>query len=93
MKQIDKNTERKLRWLFLPCMLTAVIMAFDILLGWNLNSESWGITALMITLAIPLLAYCIVAIKQKCWGQLTVILVITAIAYLNMGNVLVKLFV
>lgn len=93
MKQIDKKTERRLRWLFLPCVVIAIIIVLDLLLGWNLNAESWGNTALMIALAIPLLAYCIVSIRQKCWGVLAVILIIATITYLNMANVFVNLLV
>lgn len=93
MKQIDKTTEHKLRWLFLPCLITAVIVGLDLFLKWNLNSEEWATTALMITLAIPVLGYCIAAIRQKCWGQLAGILIIAIIAYLNMTSFFVDLFI
>ncbi len=93
MKQIDKKTERRLRWLFVPGLAIAAIVVLDLLLGWNLHAESWGNTALMIALAIPLLAYCIVSIRQKCWGVLAVILIIATITYLNMANVFVDLLV
>lgn len=40
----------------------------------------------MIMLAIPILGYCIAAIRQKCWGYLAIILAITLIAYFNMTD-------
>ena len=86
MKQIDKETERRLRWLFLPSFITVVTVMLDLFLRWNLFSVSTINYALMIMLAIPILGYCIAAIRQKCWGYLAIILAITLIAYFNMTD-------
>ena len=62
MKRIDKQTERRLYWLFTPMAIVVV--------------------ALILELA---------AIKQKCWGELAVAMIILIVTLINMGNFFVDL--
>lgn len=101
MRHIDKATERKLYWLFIPMAIVAVMamiyLWFDIDLiqkwfGINTGILSWLNPTLMGCVILLAIGYSIAAIKQKCWGELAIILMIVLVSILNMCNVFVKLF-
>lgn len=71
MKRLNKNTERKLNWLLAPAILVALILPIDLIFDLKLNSENWVLPILLAALMIPITAFAIAYIKNKCWGLLT----------------------
>lgn len=100
MKRIDKATERKLYWLFIPMGMVVVwiitYLWFDLnllerCLGIQIDVLTWSNPALIGAAMIVFAGYSIAAIKQKCWGELTVGLVIFIVLLMNMSSVFIKL--
>ena len=100
MKRIDKETEQKLYWLFTPMALVFVWMIVYLWFNVNLLEKwfgldadvmKWGMPSMLISVAIICTGFGIAAIKQKCWGQLVVALVMIIFALLNMSNFFVDL--
>lgn len=91
MKQIDKKTERKLLWLFVPASVVIVMFILDVFLNLNMNSIEWFKPVLIGTVSIGFVGFFIATIKQKCWGQFAILLAVYIIMILNMTNVFVNL--
>lgn len=92
MKHIDKKTEQKLYWLFIPMALVVVTLILDLWFGVDLNFLAWYKPALIGSVLIVFTGYSIAAIKQKCWGYLAFLLLLLSVLLLNMSNVLINLF-
>lgn len=99
MKRIDINTQRKLYWLFIPLavvvLLEIIYLWFNINLlnlwfGLDIDILSWCKPALLISVLIVFVGYSIAAIKQKCWGEFIIALIILVIMILNMSNIFVS---
>lgn len=100
MKRIDIKTQRKLYWLFIPL---ATVVSIEMLYLWfnvnilklwfgiNIDILTWCKPALLISVSIIFLGYSIAAIKQKCWGELTIAIVILFIMLFNMSNLFIGL--
>ena len=100
MKRIDKRTQRKLYWLFIPMALVVVWMMLYLWLGVNLLDRwfgwdgdvlTWCKPALLGSLLIIFAGYAVVAVRQKCWGELTVSLIMLLLMLLNMSDFFVDL--
>lgn len=91
MKQIDKKTERKLLWLFVPAAVVIVMFILDVFLNLNMNCLEWFKPVLIGTVSIGFVGFFIATIKQKCWSQFAVLLAIYIFMLLNMSNVFVDL--
>ncbi len=100
MKRIDKATERKLYWLFIPMGMVVVwiitYLWFDINLlercfGVHIDVLKWYNPALIGAVMIVFAGYSIAAIRQKCWGELAIGLVIFIVLLLNMSNIFVDM--
>lgn len=100
IKRIDKSTERKLYWLFIPMAVVCVwLMVYlfsgvNLLLDWfgiDVDVLTWCKPALIVSLLIVFSGYSIAAIRQKCWGEFAIGLVMLLVVLLNMGNVFVDL--
>lgn len=98
MKRIDKQTERKLYWLFIPMALVVLWEILYLWFGVNLIERCFGLDvdvltwckpALIGSLLIVFTGYGIAAIRQRCWGELTVASIILLIMLLNMSNIFV----
>lgn len=101
IKQLSPDVERKLLWLFVPMALVVIwemsYLWFDynILDRWfgiNVDVLEWCGTALLCSLGIIGIGYGIAAIRQKCWGLLSIIIAVLVITLLNMNNVFINLF-
>lgn len=67
VKQLDKRTEKRLRWLLVPCAISAAINL--IVCGYDAETSTiimWNFI-MKATLAIAFLGYAIAAACQKCW--------------------------
>lgn len=100
MKRIDIKTQRKLYWLFTP--LAIVVLIEMIYLWFNLNLLelwfgldidilTWCMPALLGSVLIVFIGYSIAALKQKCWEEFAIGIVILLIMLLNMSNFFVNL--
>lgn len=96
MKRIDINTQRKLYWLFAPLAIVVVIeiiyLWFNINLlslwfGLEIDVLSWCKPALLTSVLIIFVGYSIAAIKQKCWEEFIIAIIILLIMILNMINI------
>lgn len=95
MKRIDSETQKKLICLFLPLICTVLIEMtylwfniniFELWFGININILRWCKPALLGAVVIIFIGYSIAAIRQKCWGEFTIAIVIFFIMLLNMIN-------
>lgn len=100
IKRIDKSTERKLYWLFIPMAVVCVwLMVYlfsgvNLLLDWfgiDVDVLTWCKPAIIVSLLIVFSGYSIAAIRQKCWGEFAIGLVMLLVVLLNMGNIFVDL--
>lgn len=91
MKQIDKVTQRKLNWLLLPCGIALLIVLSDLFFDMNILPMSWIKPILLGSFSFYFVGFNVVAIRQKCWGSLICIWMLTIIMVLNMTDILVKL--
>lgn len=100
MKRIDKNSQKKLYWSFLPMAIIVVLeilyicFDYDLLnrwLGIGVNPLEWISPALMWSLILVGGAFSVVAIRQKCWGELVIGLTVIIISLLNMSNFFVNI--
>lgn len=100
MKRIDIKTQRKLYWLFIPLVAVVSIemlyLWFDVNIfklwfGINIDILTWCKPALLISVFIIFIGYSMAAIKQKCWGEFTIAIVILIIMLLNMSNIFIDL--
>lgn len=100
MKRIDKETERKLFWLFIPMALVVLAMILELWFGINLPRQLFGLEtdvlrwihpALIVSVLIVFGGYGIAAARQKCWGELACALVLLLLMLLNFSNVFVDL--
>lgn len=89
MKTVSKETQKKLRWLYIPLVAVPVICLADMEFNLGLNYESWFIPAFIGCVAITATACCVAAIKEKCWTQLAVTIVVFAVILLSMSDLLV----
>lgn len=72
VKQLDERTEKRLRWLLVPCAISAAI---NLIVCYNIDCYNDADISTMImwnfimrvTLAIAFLGYAIAAACQKCW--------------------------
>lgn len=99
MKRIDPKTQEKLYLLFIPLVITVVIeityLWFNVNIlklwfGLNIDILVWTKPALLASVAIVFIGYSIAAIRQKCWGELTIAIVILIVMLLNMSNIFVN---
>lgn len=102
MKRIDSKTQSKLYWLFTPMAIVVVLEMCYLWYNVNLLEQWFGIKldilawckpALIGSLLIVFIGQSIAAIRQKCWGELTVTLVFLVVILLNMTDFIAKLFV
>ncbi len=100
MKRIDIKTQRKLYWLFIPLLAVVSIemlyLWFNVnllklWLGIDIDILTWCKPALLVSVSFIFIGYSIAAIKQKCWGELTIAIVILLIMLLNMSNLFIDL--
>lgn len=91
MKRIDKKTERKLYWLFIPMAIVVILLMLDLWFGMNIGFLTWGKPAILGSALIVFIGYSIAAIRQKCWGELAVALIIAVVMLLNMSNFFIDL--
>ena len=91
MKRIDKQTERRLYWLFTPMAIVVVALILELWFGVDLKFMTWYQPALLGSLLSVFAGYSIAAIKQKCWGELAVAMIILIVTLINMGNFFVDL--
>lgn len=100
MKRIDRRTERRLYWLFVPMGLVVVWLIAYLWFGVNLLDRCFGVDvdvldwcspALLGSMVIVFVGFGIAAFKQKCWGELTIAFVVAIIALLNMNDVFTDL--
>lgn len=100
MKRIDTQTQRKLYWLFIPMALVVVWMMLylwfgvnllDRWFGWDVDVLTWCKPALLGSLLIIFAGYSVAAVRQKCWGELTVSLIMLLFMLLNMSDFFVDL--
>lgn len=100
MKSIDKVTQRKLYWLFIPMAMVVVWEIAYLWFGMNLLETWFGVEvdvlawyqpALLGALLIVFVGYAVAAIRQKCWGELAIALIIVTVTLLNMSNFFVEL--
>ncbi len=100
MKRIDKVTQRKLYWLFIPMAMVVVWEMAYLWFGMNLLETWFGVEvdvlawcqpALLGALLIVFVGYAVAAIRQKCWGELAIALIIVTVTLLNMSNFFVEL--
>lgn len=100
IKRIDKETQRKLYWLFIPMAIVVTIeMAYlwfdvnilDLWFGADIDILTWCKPALLLSVLIVFVGYAIAAIRQRCWLELAIALVIGMIMLLNFGNFFVDL--
>lgn len=96
MKRIDINTQRKLYWLFTPLAVVVLleiiylwfnINLLDLWFGLDIDILSWCKPALLFSVLIIFVGYSIAALKQKCWGEFFIALIIFLIMILNMCNI------
>lgn len=99
MKHLDKKTQRKLYWLFIPL---AIVVLLEILYLWfNINIFKlggidvdvliWCKPALLVSVLIIFIGYSIATIRQKCWGEFIIAIIMLIIMLLNMSNIFVNL--
>ncbi len=100
MKRIDVKTQRKLYWLFIPLVIVVLLeMTYlwfnvNILKLWfgvNINILTWCKPALIASVLIIFVGYSIATLKQKCWGEFAIAIVVFVIMLLNMTNILIEL--
>lgn len=100
MKRIDIKTQRKLYWLFTPLAIVALLVIIylwfnvnllDLLFGINIDILTWCKPALLASVLIIFIGYSIAALRQKCWEEFTIALIILLIMFLNMCNIFVKI--
>ena len=100
MKRIDKRTQRKLQLLVNPMALVVVWMMLylwfgvnllDRWFGWDVDVLTWCKPALLGSLLIIFAGYAVAAVRQKCWGELTVSLIMLLFMLLNMSDFFVDL--
>lgn len=98
MKHIDENAQRKLRWLYVPSIIVLLVFVlyafgdiniFESLFGLDVDVLEWLKYASAICICLSFLVYAIIAIRQKCWGELAITAVIMTILILNLFNVFV----
>ena len=65
MKHIDKKTEQKLYWLFIPMALVVVTLILDLWFGVDLNFLAWYKPALIGSVLIVFTGYSIAAINRN----------------------------
>lgn len=92
MKRIDKKTERRLYWLFIPMGAVVLCLILDLWFGIGLNFLSWGMPALLGSALLVFTGYSIAAVRQKCWGELAVAIVMALVMLLNMSGFFIDLF-
>lgn len=90
MKRLDKRTERRLYWLFLPCGVLMVLFVVCLLMHVDIGYSTWGKPALIGSLTLVFAGYGIAAVRQRCWGFLGLLLFVYATTILNMTNVFVN---
>lgn len=99
MKHLDKKTQRKLYWLFIPL---AIVVLLEILYLWfNINIFKlggidvdvliWCKPALLVSALIIFIGYSIATIRQKYWGEFIIAIIMLIIMLLNMSNIFVNL--
>lgn len=102
MKRIDPDTRRKLYWLFTPMALVVVWMIvylwwdvnlLELWFGADIDVLTWCKPALLCAMLIIFTGYAIAAVRQKCWGELTVAAVVIIVMLLNMANVFVNILI
>lgn len=59
--------------------------------GWDVDVLTWCKPALLGSLLIIFAGYAVVAVRQKCWGELTVSLIMLLFMLLNMSDFFVDL--
>ena len=100
MKHLDKKTQVKLSWLFIP--LAIVVLIEVIYLWFNVNIPklwfgididilTWCKPALLVSISIIFVGYSITTIRQKCWGEFIIAIAILILMLLNMRNFFVNL--
>ena len=91
MKRLDKRLERKLSWLILPLAIIATVFFIDVLFDLNMQTIEWITPALLIGAMIPFVGFSIAYIKHKCWGMLTIALILIIFMLINMSNYFINL--
>ncbi len=100
MKRIDIKTQRKLYWLFIPLVIVVLlemtylwfnVNIIELWFGVNINILTWCKPALIVSVLIIFVGYSIAALKQKCWGELAIALVVLLVMLLNMSNLFVPI--
>lgn len=98
MKRIDTKTQKKLYWLFIPLAIVVIIEMTYLWFKVNIIQRcfnididilTWCKPALILSVLIIFLGYSIAALRQKCWGELIVAIIIMVIMLLNMSNIFI----
>ena len=67
VRQLDKRTEKRLRWLYLPFAISAAISLIVCENDADISTMIMWNFIMRVTLAIAFLGYAIAAARQKCW--------------------------
>ncbi len=86
MRRLKPETEKKLYWFISPVIIVGILVVLDTELEWGLKAMEWYKPALLGCLLLAVGAYCVAAIREKCWGLFIFVLAITIFAILNIYN-------
>lgn len=91
MKQLDTKTFKRLNLLLIPEIIVVAIIFLDGMFDLRTGVFNWGSPVMMGIFGIYFIAFNVVAIRQKCWGSLICIWIVSILFYLNMTDLLVNL--
>lgn len=97
MKRLDKNARRKLRRFCVPALIVQLILVlfaycgeniFKFLFGLDVDIFEWVVSGSLLCIVYAYTVYAIIAIKQKCWEELAIALVVMTTFILCLGKAL-----
>ena len=104
IKRVDEKTQRRMYWFCVPPVLVLLIFmlyacwdinifeswfGLDVDIYTDIIESEWRTLAMSGYMLFVFLVYAIIAIRQKCWGELAITAVLMIIFILNMFNVFV----
>ncbi|MBD5348355.1 MAG: hypothetical protein HDR84_03805 [Bacteroides sp.] len=72
MKQLNKDTQKKLNWFIIPFGILLIIFFVNLIQDNISDYMEWGRYALLASLDIYVIAFAAACVKEKCWGLFTV---------------------
>lgn len=68
MKQLNKDTQKKLNWFLIPFGVMSIITFINLMRDNITSYMEWGRYALLGALDIYVVAFAVACVKEKCWG-------------------------